>query len=155
MRFSQALDQLRKEDSTGTSGNYGMLDQRAALQWVQKSIASFGGDRAKVTIFGESSGGTSVAYHVVNPRSAGLFKRAILESPGQTCNSSVTPHTTYDNSVTTLFRTTGNRHNYIWRGVLPPPSSTGRAKQPASGVLSMQCSRLMVYTSADVCTFFF
>jgi len=79
-----ALDQLRKEDPTGTSGNYGMMDQRAALQWVQKSIASFGGDPAKVTIFGESSGGTSVAYHVVNPKSAGLFKRAILESPGLT-----------------------------------------------------------------------
>lgn len=92
VRLPQALDQLRKEDSTGTSGNYGMLDQRAALQWVQKSIASFGGDPARVTIFGESSGGTSVAYHVVNPRSAGLFKRAILESPGQTCDNSVTPH---------------------------------------------------------------
>lgn len=70
-----ALDQLRKENPTGTSGNYGMMDQRAALVWVQKSISSFGGDPSLVTIFGESSGGTSVAYHVVNPKSAGLFKR--------------------------------------------------------------------------------
>jgi len=55
-----------------------------ALQWVQQSITAFGGDPDRVTIFGESSGGSSVAYHMLNTRSTPYFKRAILESPGIT-----------------------------------------------------------------------
>eukprot|EP00755_Sulcionema_specki_P014903 Sspe_Gene.57943::Locus_31787_Transcript_1_1_Confidence_1.000_Length_864::g.57943::m.57943/K03929/pnbA; para-nitrobenzyl esterase len=76
-----ALDGLR---DGGSTGNYGMLDQREALRWVQQAIHAFGGDPDRVTIFGESSGGTSVAYHLTNPKSHGLFHRAILESPGIT-----------------------------------------------------------------------
>eukprot|EP00040_Diaphanoeca_grandis_P018599 m.97852 g.97852 ORF g.97852 m.97852 type:complete len:660 (+) comp27016_c0_seq1:1025-3004(+) len=80
-----ALDALRGRDvEAGSTGNYGMQDQRMALQWVQASIASFGGDPKRVTIFGESSGGSSVMYHLVNDRSKPLFHRAILESPGIT-----------------------------------------------------------------------
>uniref|UniRef100_A0A8C8TA22 Carboxylic ester hydrolase n=1 Tax=Peromyscus maniculatus bairdii TaxID=230844 RepID=A0A8C8TA22_PERMB len=61
-------------------GNWGYLDQVAALRWVQQNIAHFGGNPDQVTIFGESAGGTSVSSHVVSPMSKGLFHGAIMES---------------------------------------------------------------------------
>nr|XP_051702873.1 cocaine esterase-like isoform X9 [Oryctolagus cuniculus] len=69
--------------STGdqhAAGNWGYLDQVAALRWVQQNIAHFGGNPGRVTIFGESSGGTSVSTHVLSPMSQGLFHGAIMES---------------------------------------------------------------------------
>ena len=71
---------LSAESPRGVSGNYGLLDQVALLQWVQRNITQFGGDPSNVTIFGESAGAYSVGYHLVSPLSAGLFHKAIMES---------------------------------------------------------------------------
>lgn len=67
--------------------NYGLQDQQLALKWVQTNILKFGGDPAKVTIFGESSGGLNVISHLASPRSTGLFARAIIQSGAYQLNT--------------------------------------------------------------------
>ncbi|QEH96845.1 carboxylesterase/lipase family protein [Gluconobacter thailandicus] len=77
---SFAHPDLARESPHGVSGNYGLMDQIAALRWVRDNIAEFGGDPDQVTIFGQSAGAFSVGYHLVMPQSRGLFGRAIAES---------------------------------------------------------------------------
>lgn len=74
------LDALRQEDPHGSSANYGLLDQVAALEWVKANIASFGGDPARVTISGSSAGATDALFLTYSPLARGLFQRAILQS---------------------------------------------------------------------------
>jgi para-nitrobenzyl esterase len=64
----------------GSSGDYGLMDQQAALRWVQQNIRQFGGNPRNVTIFGESAGGLSVLAQLVSPAARGLFAKAIIES---------------------------------------------------------------------------
>jgi para-nitrobenzyl esterase len=71
---------LTAESTYGGSGNYGIMDQQAALGWVKRNILFFGGDPHNVTIFGESAGGLSVHTHLASPASAGLFDQAIAQS---------------------------------------------------------------------------
>ncbi|MEP7111303.1 MAG: carboxylesterase family protein [Ferruginibacter sp.] len=77
-----AHPELSKESPNHVSGNYGLLDMIAGLDWIKKNIAAFGGDPNKVTIFGESAGGIAVSMLCASPLAKGLFQGAISESGG-------------------------------------------------------------------------
>jgi para-nitrobenzyl esterase len=75
-----ALPSLDAQSPDGSSGDYGLMDQQAAMRWVQGNAFAFGGDPGEVTIFGESAGGASVCANLASPTALGLFARAIAES---------------------------------------------------------------------------
>ena len=94
-----ADEALAAESPNGTTGNYGLLDQIKALEWVRDNIAAFGGDPNNVTLAGESSGAASVSALCTSPLAKGLFRRVLLES--STVASVVPPHSfrSYDDAI--------------------------------------------------------
>ncbi len=91
--------ELAKESENGTTGNYGLLDQIKAIEWVKNNIEVFGGDPDRITIAGESAGAASVSAICTSPLAAGLFQQAILES--STVASAYPPHSfrTYNEAI--------------------------------------------------------
>lgn len=88
--------------TAGSVGNYGIMDQIAALRWVQNNITAFGGDRNNVTIFGESAGGYSVMTHLASTLSAGLFHKAIVQSGGYAFDRQLSKATLETTSTTVV-----------------------------------------------------
>lgn len=86
---SLAHPELTAESSHAASGNYGFLDQIAALEWVHENITAFGGDPNRVTIFGESAGALSVFALLASPLTEGLFHRAIAQSGSLPTNGEI------------------------------------------------------------------
>jgi para-nitrobenzyl esterase len=84
-------------EGKGTSGNYGLMDQQAALGWVRRNIARFGGDPDNVTLFGESAGSQDIGLQLLSPGAKGLFARAIMESG--TPGFGVAPRTLAENEA--------------------------------------------------------
>ncbi|MFK8046957.1 MAG: carboxylesterase/lipase family protein [Halioglobus sp.] len=75
-----AHPQLTEESPNSSSGNYGILDQIKALEWIHENIATFGGDPENLTVFGESAGGANISHLMLSPLAKGLFKNAIRQS---------------------------------------------------------------------------
>ncbi len=82
-----ASEELAAESPVGTTGNYGLLDQIKALEWVRDNIAAFGGDPQNVTLSGESAGAACVSALCTSPLAKGLFRRAVLESSAVACEN--------------------------------------------------------------------
>ncbi|WP_307847436.1 carboxylesterase/lipase family protein [Streptomyces sp. F63] len=101
---SLALPSLSEEAPDHASGQYGLMDQQAALRWVRANITAFGGNPRNVTLFGESTGGISVCDHVASPTAAGLFHRAIAQS---NCNIDQPDQDTAKKTGTRLARMLG------------------------------------------------
>lgn len=78
-------------ETPSLSGNFGLKDQQLALQWVKDNIESFGGDSNSITVFGESAGAASVHYHLLSPKSRGLFHKAIMQSGSAFCPWALIP----------------------------------------------------------------
>ncbi len=114
----------------GPSGNYGLMDQQAALRWVQRNIHGFGGNPRDVTVFGESAGGLSTLSQLVSPGARGLFARAIVQSG--TYNLTQTPLATAESAGAALAAQVGCASNAAacLRSV---PTSTLLAKESAAG----------------------
>ncbi|MET8468358.1 carboxylesterase family protein [Streptomyces sp. NPDC006422] len=126
------------EKKGAESGNYGFLDQQAALRWVRHNAAAFGGDPANVTLFGQSAGATSACAHLVAPTSAGLFDRVVLQSGACTRDDATTSRAeALRQGVRTARDIEATHHIDDWRTASPAqlvhPFGTGPHYGPVYG----------------------
>lgn len=126
---------LRREEPAG-SGNFGLLDQQAALRWVSRNIRAFGGNPSNVTLCGESAGAWSVSYHLLSPGSRGLFHRAILQSGTATDILSLVPAAEADAAGTALVTAAapGTPEQLDWL-----------RRQPAAGLVRLMSPRRGIF----------
>ncbi|MFI5956724.1 carboxylesterase/lipase family protein [Cryptosporangium sp. NPDC051539] len=124
-----SLPGLSGEQPLG-AGTYGLLDQQAALKWVQKNIAGFGGDAKNVTLFGESAGGGSVCAQMVSPQAKGLFAKAIAESG---CALRGPTQTVADQTGTALAARLGCRGADVVACLRAKPAAAIRAASSSTG----------------------
>ena len=136
---------LTAESPNHASGDYGFMDQQAALRWVKRNIAKFGGDPGNVTIFGQSAGGHSVHVQLASPLAAGLFQRAIAQSGAYADNMpSLSQAETAGSDIATTGRLPGPD-----RGV--PAVGPGRqpASDPADGWTPDRAERRRIRAAAE------
>jgi para-nitrobenzyl esterase len=135
-------------EEAGTSGNYGLMDQAAALRWVRDNIRSFGGDPDNVTIFGESAGAQSISELMATPIADGLYHKAILESGTSSYNANYLdkaplPGSRSMESVGEEFLSTSSARRQQLQNCVPfPPhrSSLGQNSARISSATSFQTS---------------
>lgn len=126
---------LDAESPDGISGNYAVLDQLFALQWVQNNIASFGGNPDNVTIFGESAGGLNVGNLLTTPLANGLFHRAIIQSAVPQVISYANGTTNGTTFVDDFIASGTDAQKIAYMRTLPADSITIRLESPISGGL--------------------
>lgn len=129
---------LELEDDNGISGNYGVMDQIFALQWVQNNISNFGGNPANVTIFGESGGGVNVGNLLTTPSATGLFHKAIIQSATPVINNYDTARVEGINFVNEYIATGTDSIKISYMRTVHPDSLTIKDDNPIGGGTVLQ-----------------